>query len=47
MGENEVTEDAMESTDNPSSRPMSQPVRTEEGKIEEFKAGEMEPGRNT
>lgn len=47
MGKNKVTADAMESTDNPSSRPMSQPVRTEEGKIEDFKAGEMEPGHNT
>lgn len=32
MGKNKVTADAMESTDNPSSRPMSQPARTEEGK---------------
>ena len=41
VGKNKVTADAMESTDNPSSRPMSQPVRSEDGKIEEFKAGEM------
>lgn len=47
VGKNKVTADAMESTDNPSSRPMSQSVRTEEGKTEEFKSGKMEPGRNT
>lgn len=47
MGKNKVTADAMESIDNSSSRPMSQPARTEEGKIEEIKNGKTEPGRNS
>ena len=44
---NKITADAIESTDIPSSPPMRQSVRTEEGKTEEFKSGKMEPGRNT
>lgn len=47
VDKNKVTADAIESTDIPSSPPMRQPVRTEEGKTEEFKSGKMEPGRNT
>ena len=47
VDKNKITADAIESTDIPSSPPMRQSVRTEEGKTEEFKSGKMEPGRNT
>ena len=47
VDKNKVTADVIESTDIPSSPPMRQPVRTEEGKTEEVKSGKMEPGRNT